>query len=83
MEQLAKHPHGKNVVFFLGGSTKFCVISFLKGCLMKDPVQPSTAQGENTYLAINSNSTACKRDYANWITLKEYIAAAYSNRKRR
>lgn len=39
--------NGKNVIL-LGGFNEFCVISFLKGVLMKDPAQLLTAQGENT-----------------------------------
>jgi uncharacterized protein YdeI (YjbR/CyaY-like superfamily) len=67
--------NGKNVIL-LGAFKEFCIISFLKGAVMKDPAQLLTAQGENTntwrVIKFIDVSEIIKLE----ATLKEYIAAA-------
>jgi len=67
--------NGKNVIL-LGGFNEFCVISFLKGVLMKDPVHLLTAQGENTNTWRVIKFTDVSEIIKLESTLKEYIAAA-------
>lgn len=67
--------NGKNVIL-LGGFNEFCIISFLKGVLMKDPAQLLTAQGENTNTWRVIKFTDVSEIIKLESTLKEYIATA-------
>jgi uncharacterized protein YdeI (YjbR/CyaY-like superfamily) len=67
--------NGKNVVL-LGGFNEFCIVSFLKGVLMKDPAQLPTARGENTNTWRVIKFTDISEIIKLEATLKEYIAVA-------
>ncbi len=67
--------NGKNVIL-LGAFKEFCIVSFLKGVLMKDPAQLLTAQGENTNTWRVIKFTDVSEIIKLEATLKEYIAAS-------
>ncbi len=67
--------NGKNVIL-LSAFKEFCIISFFKGAVMKDPAQLLTAQGENTNTWRVIKFTDVSEIIKQESRLKEYIAAA-------
>lgn len=67
--------NGENVIM-LGVFKEFCIISFLKGVLLKDPKQLLTAQGENTNTWRVMKFTKVSEIIPLETTIKSYIEEA-------
>ncbi len=65
-----------NNVILLGGFKEFCIISFLKGALLKDPENILVQQGENTQSARVIQFTNVNEILSIEATLKSYIFEA-------